>query len=1181
MPYININEYDYTITGPKTYSENIAVVPINATDGPSDKWVSCNTYETFIQTFGPNPNPNSLFGNSWEYAANLLLRGMPVCVRRITNYLQENGENRVGDLLPDVTIAKTIVKVNDVIGSTDDANVQLSKGVITLIDDNLNSCLKSSNEGVIATNPKYKFWVDTDTTDGIVDNSGIHPNGFTLNNHLLQMYDNKEPIVFSFANVGSTNTEWAIYSKKTPNERCKNFIYDENGNSTYVDMSIDSLFEMTDHSKYNDGDFFIEHDAGHVVRYVGDGVNNPLCITTNGDINYPYELKNTNIYDNNDISDGSFLSVKYSYNEDDHKYEEKNCIWKYSKTCQTFVLNHLFVEHGATNTIQIDEENEIGAYNDKDKLPTTNVKTNNFALVGTDMNAVVYVYDDEKSWTQQINNITLDDIINSETDYTLFASIPFEQVKKTDGTPLSKNDVDILNTCYASIVYWESTGESYTDYNNANNNPSFLYTPYIMCEDTGIASGTTNTTILENSTIEINNVVVETKYTTSDTCLSLSVNDKRDIKIENDTSDTKLSTGYFSISNISDKPIRLYKFKIYAANSDGSYNKIPLFNIGLDSTIVNGINTSNLGYYDLDNNVPIVMPEVQIYSNIAINRYYIELQPKTKLVYMSSISTGKMEFSVSGFGDFNIEANAFVHVSNGSKYSIALSSKKNTPAVISKYYIPKTIEDENIDYSNIPAKDMFDNFNLFVAKYKYPGTNGNHLNVRIKTIRNQGIYLYVYRNQQYLERIELCSFRWADEKGKIKILNIESYAPDIWKIILNKFGILEDRTGNLYDSYGIPLDIDHMSIPTLSATYVNIELNKNILKENNTYAISYVKSLYSQTGDQIAYLKEGKNPDDEHVIHEIYKAYQPLKDKYRYDIKFITNGGYVDELIYSDDLTNPLATSDVARYIEDAMIDLATSRKDTVAFLDIPYDLDIEDVPNYFEHISTSYAAAYAPWARMSLGTGSIKWMPPSFVQLYTHAKSIQNGNKLYLPPAGVRRALVPEIVDVKNELSSDYITLWQDNNTPQFINPVIWINGYDYTIYGQKTLYNIVDSSRKNESALQDLNVRLVANEIKKLIFKTCIDLTFELNNIMTWNEFKSKITPTLSQMQGEGILTSYNVLMGTETMTAADLNSGHIVGTVKVSIARAATDWDINFELTPNNVTFNEYDYNSTYSE
>ena len=45
MPYINIHEYDYTITAPNTYSENIVAVPINSTDGPSDRWIPVNTYD--------------------------------------------------------------------------------------------------------------------------------------------------------------------------------------------------------------------------------------------------------------------------------------------------------------------------------------------------------------------------------------------------------------------------------------------------------------------------------------------------------------------------------------------------------------------------------------------------------------------------------------------------------------------------------------------------------------------------------------------------------------------------------------------------------------------------------------------------------------------------------------------------------------------------------------------------------------------------------------------------------------------------------------------------------------------------------------------------------------------------------------------------------------------------------
>src|SRR5699024_3390805 len=104
MPYININEYDYTITGPKNLTNNnIVAIPINADDGPYDKWVTVYPYDSFVQMFGDNPDPYGQFGNSWEYAANLLLRGMPVCVRRIATFLDSEGNN-TPEFLPSVSL---------------------------------------------------------------------------------------------------------------------------------------------------------------------------------------------------------------------------------------------------------------------------------------------------------------------------------------------------------------------------------------------------------------------------------------------------------------------------------------------------------------------------------------------------------------------------------------------------------------------------------------------------------------------------------------------------------------------------------------------------------------------------------------------------------------------------------------------------------------------------------------------------------------------------------------------------------------------------------------------------------------------------------------------------------------------------------------------------------------------
>ena len=116
MSYINIHEVDKTLQNlaPAT-NNNITYVPLNSTDGPSGVYTVVASYSDFVQVFGNDPNPNSTMMTSWDYAANLLLRNMPVMVRRITSYIDDEG-NDVG-FLPGVSTAKGLFKVKDVTGT--------------------------------------------------------------------------------------------------------------------------------------------------------------------------------------------------------------------------------------------------------------------------------------------------------------------------------------------------------------------------------------------------------------------------------------------------------------------------------------------------------------------------------------------------------------------------------------------------------------------------------------------------------------------------------------------------------------------------------------------------------------------------------------------------------------------------------------------------------------------------------------------------------------------------------------------------------------------------------------------------------------------------------------------------------------------------------------------------------
>ena len=305
-------------------------------------------------------------------------------------------------------------------------------------------------------------------------------------------------------------------------------------------------------------------------------------------------------------------------------------------------------------------------------------------------------------------------------------------------------------------------------------------------------------------------------------------------------------------------------------------------------------------------------------------------------------------------------------------------------------------------------------------------------------------------------------------------------------------------------------------------------------------------------------LSGGADAADAAVIALIAASYPDLTDKYLFDVKFITSGGYCD-------------AADSSMEIVEAMVTLAETRGDCEAFPDVPFGTEKEDVHGYFSalNFNSSYNAAYAPWVYMKLLTNTIKWMPPSFVFLFSLAKSIRSGNKIYDPPAGVRRATVPEAVAVEYEIGSGILDQWQNNSSLR-INPIMKIRQYGYVIYGNSTLYSAVDGDPTASSSLQELGVRLIANDIKKLINNAAVSLTFERNTIHTWNEFKSIIDPYLKEMKTYGALEDYEVVMDATTTYPEVIEENTIKGVVRITVARTAENFKIEFELNRSGVTF-----------
>lgn len=444
-------------------------------------------------------------------------------------------------------------------------------------------------------------------------------------------------------------------------------------------------------------------------------------------------------------------------------------------------------------------------------------------------------------------------------------------------------------------------------------------------------------------------------------------------------------------------------------------------------------------------------------------------------------------------------------------YRVTPRNENNEPV------LPKTATAiMKADYSNSESTN-----NVATVSFKYEGTEGNRYSYSIYN-SEAAVFFRVYREEKLIE-----------SKKLIDIIDGEN--PDTKR------------------------ERSITAAQNLNSKYVNITISKE------------QKDYFTLTPIERVKLSGGTDPAYEQVQSAIKNSYGYLEDKYLYDVKFLTSGGYYEESEDSPEV-------DLTKYdknITSSMLKLAETRTDCLAILDIPYQLPEDSAQSYFGNVSSSYATAYLPWINIKLPDKTTKWMPPGFVWLMKLAKSLGSGNKIWLPPAGITRASVTEAVKAEYDIGQAQSEALQTSN-PNYINPIIKLLKYGYVIWGQRTLLPAAEGDYygTTTSSLQELSVRLITIEIKKTIWNACLELTFEQNHIRTWNEFNSKVQPLLIEMKADGALYDYEIKMDRTTMTDDDINNNKVRGTVRISPTRAAEDWEIDFVLEPSGVTFGNDD-------
>lgn len=298
----------------------------------------------------------------------------------------------------------------------------------------------------------------------------------------------------------------------------------------------------------------------------------------------------------------------------------------------------------------------------------------------------------------------------------------------------------------------------------------------------------------------------------------------------------------------------------------------------------------------------------------------------------------------------------------------------------------------------------------------------------------------------------------------------------------------------------------------------------------------------------------------------IFKA---LTDKGTHNIKFITSGGY-PTFEYGGNVA-------VA-----AMNTAAVDRGDVVVLID-PTDYpgrtlkpaknsgSVFDVVNNSKNDSLlslqgptsdkggAYATMVPVWIKYTAPTyGALISMPGSFAYLISYANSVRTYAD-WLAIAGVARGIIPNCQGINSfHVLTNSIAEAYQTKTGISINPITYIRGYGYALWGNRTLLN-----NNGLTASSFLNLRSLICDVKKTVYAACRRYMFEQNNDVLWVSFKAAITPTLEKMVAGYGIESYKIVK------LPTREKAKIVAEIILTPIYAVEDFEVTIVLTDSELT------------
>ena len=211
--------------------------------------------------------------------------------------------------------------------------------------------------------------------------------------------------------------------------------------------------------------------------------------------------------------------------------------------------------------------------------------------------------------------------------------------------------------------------------------------------------------------------------------------------------------------------------------------------------------------------------------------------------------------------------------------------------------------------------------------------------------------------------------------------------------------------------------------------------------------------------------------------------------------------------------------------VSTAMVSICETRGDSIAVLDTPFGLTVQEVIAYrknIANINSSYAAMYYPWVKIADSVNQKNvFVPPSgqVVAQYAYNDHVAD---VYYAPAGINRGMLT------NALSTERLLAQGDRDALALanINPIVNEPAYGIYIKGQYTLQTAT-------TALNRVNVRRMLLNLRKVVATASVAFEFQPADSTTALRLKQVADGLLSAQLYNGAVQSYTIDVGPDVNT------------------------------------------------